>query len=99
MFNHLPIPLIDIQVKSDGSFRKVPKTHDLRLANIQWLIDDNPEVLVISLGWSRVVKPRQEIYDFKGCKIHLLPNAEAIELFNTLQKEGKRVAIQYHSTC
>ena len=98
-YNALPRPVSDFQIRADGSTRKVDKTHQLSFDRIEWLLDPQPEVLIIGLGWDGVTEPDAKIRNYKDCEIQFLKNDEAIELFNRLKKEGKRVAIHYHSTC
>lgn len=98
-FGALPCPISDFQVRADGSTRNVDKTHELSFERIDWLLDPQPEVLIIGLGWDGVTEPAARIRNYKDCEVHFLKNDEAIELFNRLKKEGKRVAIHYHSTC
>mgnify|MGYP001178120462 CR=1 FL=1 len=98
-FNSLPRPVSDLQVRADGSTRKVAKTHDLSFEQIEWLLDTKPEVLIIAAGWEGAAVPDQKIREYKNCEVHILKNNEAIDLFNRLKRSGKRVAIHYHSTC
>ncbi|MGD0091640.1 MAG: hypothetical protein ABSE73_17120 [Planctomycetota bacterium] len=94
-----PRVISDFQVRADGNVRKVEKTHQLSFERIEWLLDSNPEVLIIALGWDGVTTPDDRIREYKGCEVHILRNKEAIDLFNRLKHSGKRVAIHYHSTC
>ena len=94
-----PRPIADLQIKADGSLRKVPKTHALPLDQIQWLIEPLPETLIISTGWNGVLEPDEPIKKLKGVEVRILKSKEAAELFNQLKKAGKRVAIHFHSTC
>jgi hypothetical protein len=94
-----PRPISDFQVRADGSVRKIAKTHELRFEQVEWLLASKPEVLIIALGWDGVNSPDERIRSYKDCEVHLLKNREAIDLFNRLKREGKRVAIHYHSTC
>jgi len=94
-----PRPISDLQIRADGSVRKVTKTHQLAFEQVEWLLDSKPEVLIIALGWDGVTTPDDRIREHRGCETHLLKNEEAIELFNRLKRAGKRVAIHYHSTC
>jgi hypothetical protein len=77
----------------------VEKTHELTFHDIEWLLTPKPEVLIIALGWDGVTSPDDRIRGYKECQVHLLKNKEAIELYNRLKQEGRRVAIHYHSTC
>jgi hypothetical protein len=98
-FSAWPRPVSDIQVRADGGIRKVAKTHQLTFEKIEWLLDPQPEVLIIALGGDGVTNPDDTIRNHKGCVVHLLKNRDAIELYNHLKKAGTRVAIHYHSTC
>jgi hypothetical protein len=98
-YSACPRPISDFQVRVDGSTRKVPKTHLLTFAQIEWLLDPKPEVLIIALGWDGMTTPEERIRQYKGCEVHCLENPEAIALFNRLKRSGKQVAIHYHSTC
>ena len=94
-----PRPISDLQIRADGSVRKVTKTHQLAFEEVEWLLDSKPEVLIIALGWDGVTTPDDRIRECRGCETHLLKNEKAIDLFNRLKRAGKRVAIHYHSTC
>ena len=98
-YSACPHPITDFQISADGSTRKVSKTHDLRLEQIQWLLDSKPDVLIIAVGWDGITTPDDRIREYRGCEMHIVKNKEAIELFNRLKRAGRRVAIHYHSTC
>jgi hypothetical protein len=98
-YNAWPRPISDFQVRADGSARKVTKTHDLSFEQIEWLLTPQPEVLIIALGWDGVTTPDSRIREYKGCDVRRLKTSEAIRVFNRLKRDGKRVAIHYHSTC
>src|SRR5689334_2241791 len=98
-FSAWPRPISDIQVRSDGTTRKIAKTHDLTFEQIEWLLTPKPEILIIALGWDGVTTPDDRIRQHQGCEVHIVKNKEAIALFNRLKRDGKRVAMHYHSTC
>jgi len=97
VFNRWPRPISDFQVRADGAFRRVSKTHDLNYETVAWLLDEKPEVVIIAIGWDGVVEADERIRNSN--LVRVLKNKEAIELFNQLKRAGKRVAIHYHSTC
>ena len=99
IYNAIPRPVTDIQVRSDGKVRTVAKTHDLGMENIRWLLDPLPDILIIATGWDGVTIPRKEIEDLTACEVRILKTREARKLFNQMKKSGRRVAIHYHSTC
>lgn len=98
-FNALPRPVIDFDVRADGAVRQVPKTHDVGLAEVQWLLQDSPDILIISTGWDSAVRVRDDISDANGTAVEILPTGAALKRFNRLRQEGRRVAIHVHSTC
>jgi len=99
VYNCLPRPISDLQIRSDGRLRTVTKTHDLTLEAVQWLLEPKPEFLIIAIGWDGVTRPAAEIAALQQCQVKILKSGEALKLFNQLKKAGKLVAIHYHSTC
>jgi hypothetical protein len=99
VYNCVPRPISDLQIRSDGKLRTVAKTHDLTLEAVQWLLEPKPEFLVIAIGWDGVTQPAPEIAALQQCQVKILKSGEALKLFNQLKKAGKSVAIHYHSTC
>ncbi len=98
-FDRIPRPVSDLQIRADGEVRTVEKTHSLDYESVAWLLEPEPEVLIIALGWDRVVRPSDRVKAIRSCALHLLPSGEAAELYNELKDRGVRVAIHYHSTC
>ena len=96
-YNSIPRVLSDVQVRSDGELRSVPKTHALTDQQVQWLLDPMPEVLIIGTGWDGMVHP--DLSNVPGCEVTQLKTPDAVRLYNRLKKSGKRVAIHLHSTC
>ncbi len=98
-YSSVPRPFMDVQVLPDGRFRSVEKTHDVGVKQLRWLIDANPKILIVSIGWNGVVKVRPEVRALLGTEIHVLPTGKAFELFNRMKQAGRSVAIHVHSTC
>jgi len=98
-YNSLPIPITDFQVRPGGKIRTLSKTHNLGIEQVQWLLDSEPETLIISLGWHGVVKPRKGLQNLEGTNIRFLKTGKAIKLYNQLKNQGHKVAIHLHSTC
>jgi hypothetical protein len=94
-----PRLVTDVQIRADGTTRQVEKTHELNFADIEWLLTPKPEILIIALGWDGVTTPDARIRGYKDCEVQLLKNKEAIDLYNRLKRDGRSVAIHYHSTC
>jgi hypothetical protein len=97
VFNRVPRPITDFQVRADGNIRRIAKTHDLNYETVAWLFDEKPELVIVAIGWDGVVEPDERIR--ASSLVRVLKNKEAVELFNQLKRSGKRVAIHYHSTC
>jgi len=98
-YNSIPRPVTDPQIRSDGKLRYVRKTHDLGLAQVAWLLEPRPDVLVVSIGWSSVVQVRPELTSLPDVEVRILPTGAALDAFNSLTLAGRAVAIHVHSTC
>jgi len=98
-YSGIPLPLFDLQVRSDGKTRKVDKTHDLKLEHVEWLLESKPEVLIIATGWDGRAKPSKAVTDLQDCEITILKTGDAVKLYNKLKREKKKVSIHVHATC
>lgn len=98
-FNRLPVPLADLQVRTDGTMRMVGKSHQIPVEQLAWLAKPQPEVLIIASGWQGDARPAGPLQNVKGTKILTMRTGQALELFNTLWQQGVRVAIHVHSGC
>lgn len=98
-YSRVPYPAFDIQVRSDGDVRRVRKTHDLKLSEIEWLLDPRPEVLIISTGWRGSVRVGDDISRLDQSDVEVLNTGDAIRRYRELRKRRKEVAIHVHSTC
>lgn len=98
-YDRVPWLAVDIQVAADDQVRRVEKTHDLRKPALDWLLQSNPEILIVAEGWDGVVQVADVIRAITDCEVEVLRTGEAIERFRALKRQGKRVAIHVHSTC
>ena len=76
--------------------------HELQLDDFTELINSKPEILIIGTGAYSVVKPPKEIIDFiekQGIKVIAEKTGTACKTYNTLLKQGKKVAALMHDTC
>ena len=76
--------------------------HKLKIDDFILLVEYKPEVIVIGTGASGVVKVQAEIREFiegKGIKLIAEKTAEACKTYNSLVKQGKKVAAFLHNTC
>ena len=66
------------------------------------LLKENPEIIVIGTGQSSVMSVDGELADGwtkKGIELVAVSTSEAIEIYNTKVKEGRRVNALIHTTC
>ena len=71
-------------------------------ADVQELLDHGAEVIVLSqgmLGALRVPSETRRWLDDLGLEYHIHRTPGAVELYNRLAREGRRVAGLFHSTC
>jgi hypothetical protein len=97
-FNKIPYFYVDIEVDITGKVQKIKKTHKVTKETIKNLIDPKTEILIISKGWSGA-REISGLYSNDKMIVIKKKNKEAKKLYNKLIKEGKNVAISYHSTC
>lgn len=86
----------------DISRRKYDTSHILSAEEVTDLLDENPEVIIIGRGQSgmlKIGKDTAELLSEKKVKLVDPPTPEAIEEFNKLKNQGKRVAAVIHITC
>ncbi len=98
-YNACPRPVSDFQVRADGKVRKVKKTHDLGLDQVEWLLTPMPEVLIIGTGWDGGTAVSDAVRSQENCEVQVLKSDAARALYNRLKDEGRRVALHFHSTC
>ena len=92
------IKIVDKKVKYwDDRYR-----HKIESKDIQDLIEVKPEVIIIGTGNTGYLEIPSEIKNYilaKGIKILIKKNTEAVQDYNKLIKENKKVAAIFHSTC
>ena len=94
------MPYVDVQVRANGAFRPVFKSHNIDASRLAWLLSDGaPEVLVVAVGWESAAKVAEQFRPPNQVRLLVLPTAEALDLYNSLKAQGVRVAIHVHSTC
>ena len=70
-------------------------------ADVREVLDHGPKVVVLSRGMAECLRIPRETLDFlkeRGIEAHILPTAQAAELYNRLAKEGP-VGGLFHTTC
>jgi len=76
--------------------------HSVELADLQDALDNDPEFIVIGQGqpgYMRITDSLREHLAEKNIKLIEEPTPKAIETFNRLFKEGRRVAGGFHVGC
>ena len=92
------IELIGDKVKEH---RHLPN-HELILDDFTALVNAKPSVIIIGTGAYGAVKPPKEIIEFikkQGIKVIVEKTADACKTYNSLLKQGKKVAALLHNTC
>ena len=99
-YSRVPIPYVDVQVRADGAFRPILKSHQIDASRLGWLLDNRaPEVLVVAVGWRNAAHLVDGFRPPDGTRLMVLSTADAIDVYNSLKAQGVRVAIHVHSTC
>jgi hypothetical protein len=99
-YDLMPIPWADFEVRADGSVHLLSgKPLDLSLEDVKPMLDPKPEALIIATGWNGTLVPRPEVAAIlQNYGVQILKTGDALELYNSLISEGKKVAIHVHST-
>jgi len=98
-YARLPLPILDVQVRPDGTIHLVGKTHEIGLQRVDWLLKSKPEVLIVALGWTGAATLTDELTATANLRVIALPTDDALALYNDLKDRDVRVAIHVHSTC
>jgi len=76
--------------------------HYLQVEDLKEVWDFSPEYLVVGTGAYGVMKVDPRVIDeasSKGIKLESYPTSQAVERFNELYSQGKKVAGAFHLTC
>jgi len=77
-------------------------SHKIGDWEVEELFKDNPEVIIIGTGWAGVLNVSEEL-KAKSEKLQIglrvLRTPKAVEEYNKLRGEGKRVNALIHTTC
>jgi len=77
-------------------------THKIGGWEEKMLLGGKPEVIIIGNGWDEVLQVNED-FKFKienlGIDLRILRTPEAVEEYNQLVKEGKKVNALIHTTC
>ena len=94
----------DIEIRSTGEILSWQRKqgHIISFDDIERAIRENPEIIVIGTGYSGVAEVDEEIKkELPIRKINLIieKTTDAVEIFNSLIKENKKVIGLFHLTC
>ncbi len=98
-FNKIPYIYSDIEISVSGKVRIIEKTHLIEKENVNWLLEENPEILILSKGWDGSIIEIKNVNNTDSYRVIIKNNQEAKKLYKQFKREGKKVAIRYHSTC
>jgi hypothetical protein len=99
-YSRVPVPFVDLQVRADGAFRPVFKSHNIDASRLEWLLANAaPDILIVAVGWEGAARLAEQFRPPKGTRLVVLPTSEALGAYNSLKAQGVRVAIHVHSTC
>lgn len=79
-----------------------PESHHIDMASVQRAIEQNPQVIIIGTGeagLARVTKEAQDEIKSRGIELIIAPTGQAVETFNQLAQEQKKVIGLFHLTC
>ena len=94
--------LPDGTVKERGASKARLGSHTITWSDVAGIADEQPEVVVIGTGTSALAKLSENVgINLRQANLNLvvLPSFQAVEKFNQLVDEGKRVAALIHITC
>lgn len=104
IYSGIPIPLADVVVRANGvPWLRSTKSHEVTNEELNSLIGANrsswPDVIIVGTGYKNLVEVNANIVTGTGVPVESYPTPQAIQRFNELKAQGKRVAIIIHSTC
>jgi hypothetical protein len=87
----------------DWNWRETGTGHvpGIQVADVQELLEHGAKVVVLSRGMKKCLEVPRETLDFlkeKQIEAHVLPTAEAVELYNKLAEKSP-VGGLFHTTC
>jgi len=93
----------DVWIFTNGSVEERRGGYHTFLAKeVQALLRGKPEIIVVGAGTASCVgieKEAEQLAQSKGIKIESAATPRAIERYNQLVLEGKKVAAAFHVTC
>lgn len=91
----------DVAIWWDGKVAMASKSHEFDIQRVSSLIGKKPEIIVVGTGMQGAVRILPEATQFcedEKLKIYSDPTPKAIDVFNGLVLQGKKVAGFFHVT-
>ncbi|MBM3303780.1 MAG: hypothetical protein FJY76_01685 [Candidatus Aenigmarchaeota archaeon] len=91
----------DVSISAKGGVEHLVKSHIIEASNIVPLLAGNPACVVIGTGMEGAVKVRPEvrqILENKGIRLFIERTRNAVDVFNGLVADRKKVAGLFHVT-
>jgi len=76
--------------------------HRLQLPDIRDFLGEDFDAVVIGTGYSGLMRVDQEVLEVlrsRAREVHVYDTRRAVEVYNKLVSEGKRVLAMFHLTC
>ncbi|MCW3975722.1 MAG: MTH938/NDUFAF3 family protein [Candidatus Bathyarchaeota archaeon] len=102
VYSAIPIPYFDLKIGPEGIPQIREKSHFVSFNEVNEYIgslrQDYDITLIIGTGYEDMVNIDEKILE-SNSNVIVLKTPEAIEKYNELKDEGRKVAIILHSTC
>mgnify|MGYP003874109833 CR=1 FL=1 len=98
VYSGIPVPYFDITVHADGRLSLRRKSHYVPLSEVEALLKEKPDVIIVGIGYNQMVQVDEQVKKLP-VEVKILETSKAIEEFNRLKSQGKRVAAIIHTTC
>lgn len=98
VYNGVPFPYSDLKIHSNGFAEIREKSHFVSSEEASDLMNEEPDFLIIGIGYDEMVKVDEKILD-SGLNVLVLETSKAIEKFNELKNENKQAGAIIHLTC
>jgi hypothetical protein len=109
LYRGMAIPLFDVMIRPDGSFRLMDKKHFFNLRDQDFIMKRKSDIVIIGSGAygkggqgflsTSMSQFMYNKYTGRATQIIILKSPEACREFNRLKLEHKNVALILHNTC
>ncbi|MDP2360391.1 MAG: VanZ family protein [bacterium] len=109
VYSGVPVPLADLLIHEDGSFRPIDKKHSFNKRDQQTLVRQTSHILLIGSGMKGrggqgfpepfPVQFLPDLEEDRAVQVIVLPTTQAVAVYNRLRDEGRRVTFVVHTGC